>query len=192
MKKLLTILVIMFTFGGIVHADEQTDRQTAIIRSIQSKGYTYSNKGFFTAISTGDATLVEQYIDAGMSPKATFSKLPAIFFAIKSGNNDVVKVLLDKGANPNGVNLWTTPLIIAIDEKQAEIAQTLVSYGADVNQAVEGITPLNYAIKKKNPDIVRTLINAGATTTNEVLLNALKSKNDSIKSLVLTKYKLEE
>ncbi len=196
MKKILATLFIISALCSNALAAEPLNYQEQCIKQILEQNVSYSERGFFSAIQEGNTELVKLFLKAGMSANTTFLKVPAIYMAIYSHQNEIVEILLQNGANVNGdiTAVGITPLLAAIKKKDSAIVNTLIRYGADVNMtAANGnLYPLNYAIKKKNAEIVTSLINAGAKTNEDALLNALKSKNDNIKNLVLTKYKNEK
>ena len=47
-------------------------------------------------------------------------------------------------------------------------------------------------LKKKDTYIVKALVDAGANVSDDDMIDAIKSKNSEIKSLVLKKYKVDE
>ena len=58
--------------------------------------------------------------------------------------------------------------------------------------SANSVYPISYAIQKKDTYIVKTLVEAGAEITDDDMIDAIKSKNSEIKSLVLKNYKTEE
>lgn len=190
MKKIIAIIVLLLVSGiNFSYADTQTTQQMQYISTIQAQGLKYNSMGFMQAIINNNALLTEDFIKAGMSPKTTWGKVPAIYTAITCGSDKALKVLLNNGVSPNALVSGQTPLHIAIAKRQPAIVDMLISYGADVNVTTNGKTPLNYALKKKEVKIAKSLLNAGAKVNDETMVRAIKTKDASIKEIVYKEYK---
>ncbi|MCI1273019.1 MAG: ankyrin repeat domain-containing protein [Clostridiaceae bacterium] len=192
MKKRIALIALLLAIQcGItmVNADTQTTQQMQYISTIQAQGLKYDSFGFMQAIINNNALLTEDFIKAGMSPKTTWGKVPAIYTAINCGSDKALKVLLSNGVNPNTLISGESPLKIAIGKKQPQIVDILIAYGADVNASTNNESPLNYALKKKQIKIATSLLNAGAQVNDETLVRAVKTKDNAIKDAVLRQYK---
>ena len=192
MKKLFAVLFMLLAMQTAVFADAETDMHQTYIAKIQAQGIKYSTFNFFNALAEGNTQLADLFIKSGMNPDSTFMKTPAIYVAIASNQNESVKLLLKNGVDANKELAGVAPLLMAIRSKDAKIVETLISFGADVNKEAGYTKPLAYAIQKKQPKIVELLVNAGAKPDNEILVKALKSKDNYIKDTVLKRYKTME
>lgn len=192
MKKILLMLAIITVIqncGNIpAFADAETDAHQVYISKIQSKNIKYAESGLFEAISNDDSLTVELFMKAGMSPNATYMKVPALYFAISSGAGNSVQTLIEYGADVNRIQMGFTPLMFAINRKQAEVAKILVNAGAEVNTNISGMTPVNYALKKKQLSTAKFLIDAGAKVNDETVIRAIKSDDKNLKNAVFNVY----
>ena len=195
MKKVFIFLLLIGAFQSAVYAQNaeiQLSEKENCIKQILENDYKFNSFGFFTAITDGNAKYVDLFLKAGMDPNTTYLKVPAIYTAIASKQPKIVALLLDAGVDPNQKFGGLTPLMYAIRYQDQAIVQSLIAHGANVNQSANSVYPINYAIKKKDTYIVKALVDAGADVSDDDMIDAIKSKNSEIKSLVLKKYKVDE
>lgn len=133
----------------------------------------------------GKVSALEDKLDTGLSPNATFFRLfPANFneslldVAIESGQRSIVKVLLEHGASVNpftvpaspGANSEVeVPLQIAAQYGEDDVIRMLLQQGANVNQIMAGaptgttlVTSLADAVAAGNVSTVYLLLTHGA------------------------------
>lgn len=195
MKKLFMVLLLITAFQGITFAQDesvQLSEKEQCIKQILENDYKFNSFGFFSAITDGNSKYVDLFLKAGMDPNTTYLKVPALYTAIASRQPKIVELLLNAGVDPNQKFGGLTPMMYAIRYRDQAIVSLLISHGANVNMSANSVYPISYAIQKKDTYIVKTLVEAGAEITDDNMIDAIKSKNSEIKSLVLKNYKTEE
>ncbi|KAL3423017.1 het domain protein [Phlyctema vagabunda] len=131
------------------------------------------------AVKTGDRTVVELLINAGLNiNKESFSharQCPVVplIIAVTCKDATMVKLLLDRGADIDIQTHWidklsithqSTPLWEALGfELDADpIMHLLLSKGASTNIRIHGETPLIYSVGRGRTDTVQALLTHGA------------------------------
>ncbi len=133
----------------------------------------------------GKVSALEDKLDAGLSPNATFFMLfptnlnkSLLDVAIESGQRSTVKVLLEHGASVNPITVPASrglnsevevPLQIAASYGEDDVIRLLLRAGANVNQIMAGaptgttlVTPLADAVAAGNVSTVYLLLTHGA------------------------------
>lgn len=98
--------------------------------------YKPSADGLYAAAESGNATAVEQILDAGgvRFVNDLVRGQTALSIAVSKGNMEVVRVLLDHKADPNKMNVdQTTPLMRAAEIGNADLVAALMVSGADTS-----------------------------------------------------------
>jgi ankyrin repeat protein len=119
-----------------------------------------------SAIQTGNAPLLHQLLNHGISPRQLPSdgNMSLLSLAGRRGNESMVKLLLESGADPtvqddNG----KTPLHEAADWGSKESVQMLIDFGGSVSvRDKDGYTPLHAAAKGGHSEIIEILSLNGA------------------------------
>ncbi len=96
--------------------------------------YKPTAEGLYAAAESGNATAVEQILDAGGQKFVNdlVHGQTALSAAVAKGNMEVVRVLLDHKADPNKVNVdQTTPLMRAAEIGNADLVASLMVAGAN-------------------------------------------------------------
>lgn len=118
------------------------------------------------AVTNGNASDVQQELDAGANPNALYGEgiVTPLIKASTSGSVDVVKILLNAGADVNLENMQgNTALHSAARFGHADIVSVLIESGADNSSENSlGWTPLMRASRYGQAECVQILINAGS------------------------------
>jgi len=133
----------------------------------------------------GKASALEDKLDTGLSPNATFFMLfptnlneSLLDVAVETGQRSIIKVLLEHGATVNPFTVAATPdtnsevelpLQIAAQYGEDDVIRLLLRRGANVNQIMAGaptgttlLTPLADAANAGNVSTVYLLLTHGA------------------------------
>jgi len=160
---------------GAARAGADPGAEARGLAVLRARGADVSEPSFMAALLSGDAELVEAYVDAGMSP--------ALRFASFNGRAPLHLLFFGRGACDPGVRP-TPPSALAT-------ASLLLARGADVNAADDnGTTPLMLAADKCDAALLGALIAAGANVgaRNGAGLTALEmtiwSGNDGLEALI--------
>mmetsp|Transcript_22250 Transcript_22250/g.29086 ORF Transcript_22250/g.29086 Transcript_22250/m.29086 type:complete len:179 (-) Transcript_22250:221-757(-) len=118
------------------------------------------------ACSTGNISLVEEYLTKGGDPNARkgLARLMPLHVAAIYGQKDIVALLIEKGANIEGKQFeHSTALILAAQHGKKEIVSFLVEHGADIQASRhDSSTALHLASFNGHRDVVQYLIDNGA------------------------------
>lgn len=146
MKKLLSVLFMLFTFIPVCRAGEYalSDNIEQVLK-IDIRTLKYEQKQLVYAIITGNETAVKTILDFDPDPKTTYAKIPLTMFAIHSDNVNILKLLINYGFNPNETVMDVTPVELAIALKKYDSIKYLLSIGVKLSKE-------DYQIIKKSKD----------------------------------------
>ena len=156
------IMQILLGQGADNGTPEGEDKQSPAIGS----------EALFTAIESGNVTLVNLLVEAGADVNAAegFGGNTPLHEAVEEGNAEIVQILVDAGADIEAEGfMGQTPLGLAAEEGASEIMQILLGQGADSGtpegedkqSPTIGSEALFTAIKKGDVETVRLLVEAG-------------------------------
>ncbi|XP_030741067.2 ankyrin repeat, SAM and basic leucine zipper domain-containing protein 1 [Echinops telfairi] len=127
------------------------------------------NEMFKKALTTGDTSLVEELLNAGISVDSSFRYgWTPLMFAASIANVNLVRVLLNRGANASFEKDKQTVLMTACSargsqEQIIKCVELLLSRNADPNVACRRqMTPIMYAARGGHPQVVALLVAHGA------------------------------
>ena len=157
------IMQILLGQGADNGTPEGEDKQSPAIGS----------EALFTAIESGNVTLVNLLVEAGADVNAAegFGGNTPLHEAVEEGNAEIVQILVDAGADIEAEGfMGQTPLGLAAEEGASEIMQILLGQGADSGtpegedrqSPTIGSEALFTAIEKGDVETVRLLVEAGA------------------------------
>ena len=127
-----------------------------------------SDGELFSAAAAGDASRIEQSIDAGANVNANGAlKRTPLFTAAFCDRPEVVKLLIVKGATQNTIDSnGMAPLHAAVIIGGVETAKVLLANGADVNlRDAAGRTPLHLAAATNQIPLLELLLEWKANAT---------------------------
>ena len=156
------IMQILLGQGADNGTPEGEDKQSPAIGS----------EALFTAIESGNVTLVNLLVEAGADVNAAegFGGNTPLHEAVEEGNAEIVQILVDAGADIEAEGfMGRTPLSLAAEEGATEIMQILLGQGADngtpegedKQTPVIGSEALFTAVEKGDVETVRLLVEAG-------------------------------
>lgn len=107
----------------------------------------FSLDDIFAAITNGETTAIEQFLNQGMDPNIQHPDgNTALIMASREGRTEIVKTLLDHGAKVYVRNRQDeTAVMLAAYEGHNAIIDLLVAWGAELGGNRRGWTPLAYA-----------------------------------------------
>ncbi|TRZ89082.1 hypothetical protein D4R89_06655 [bacterium] len=128
-----------------------------------------SEKGFFEAIVKGEKSVVDLFLEAGMSPNAKQRGITALMEASRRGktHREIAAALIQAGAEINAQDPYgVTPLLFAAISGSLETIRMLLKSGANVKaKDVDGRTALIETLTTENdlpPETIEELIQAGS------------------------------
>lgn len=127
--------------------------------------YEFSGDSFLQCVQEGSLTMVQVFLDGGMSPDARDNyDATALMLAARGGHAPVVRALLDKGAEVNAKSDdGITALMAAAYMGQADIVEMLLAAGGDPGfRSDSGLTALSLAREAKQEAVARLLERSGA------------------------------
>ncbi len=145
----------------------------------------------FKAIRSGDATALQQRLDAGADPNAIYDGSSALMAATRSGSLDQMRLLLDHGAAPNFADQDSiTALWLAVPDTAR--TRLLLDHGADPSLfskqhysvlvklvSFAGTTPLLQSLLAKGADLKK------ASRDNILLYDAASTGDTTLLGLLL-------
>lgn len=194
MKKCLLILLSFLLLQSTSNALENkyNAEHLRLQKEIINSGLPFTPLGFYETVASGDVSMVEKYLKAGMNPNVVYIDMDGLSAAISMKNDRMVDFLLQNGADPNKVFGHWTPLNFAIWHDNDYAARKLMEQGADINKTSTGGTPLDVAVFKENYKLVKLLFDKKAAMSSRTTYIAIQSKHDEIRDLFMQNTNLEK
>lgn len=155
-----------------------------------------SKKGFFKAVSTGDAERVRAYLADEDKKDYWLNALDeqrntCLHVAARNGNPNILSLLIAQGADVNACNMrGEVPLSLGARSSTSEaVTRLLLAAGADANGGDQAKgKPLSAAVYGNNANVVSQLLEAGADPGADCpLLTALSYNYPAIAKALLEK-----
>ena len=137
-------------------------------RELRQRGLSVTAEQFLLAARSGDQSLVDLFVQAGVSIHiADTDGTPILMLAMKKGYTIIANLLIKAGADVNATDkMGMAPLLLACGKKASgfrAIAEELIKRGAYINlRDPLGYTPLLLALSGGTVEIAELLIERGA------------------------------
>jgi uncharacterized protein len=181
-QQLIALAIVMLCVAGCRNEErERAERQAAARAALEARNLGGGADGtdrLFSHEVIHDPSLINLYLDAGVSPNASEGNLTLLMVAIREGFEPLRDRLIRAGANLDMQDeQGMTALMWACVKEKHQSAAILLDAGADPNLADKwGWTALMHATTNGQKEIVRKLLAKGADTSgvNELGWSASK------------------
>jgi ankyrin repeat protein len=157
----------LFAFLLLIMACSTAEKRAR--RELDKLGIEFSEKEFFESIVKGEKSIVNIFMEAGMSPNSKQGRITALMEASRRGktHREIAAALIQAGAEINTQDPYgVTPLLFAAISGSPETIRMLLKSGANVKaKDVDGRTALIETLTTENdlpPETIEELIQAGS------------------------------
>lgn len=122
-------------------------KRSKAISALSRAQWPLDEASFFRAVREKRVEIVQEYLDAGLSPESTDQGKPVVFLALSRRSLPVLKVILARKPRLEVLDdLGQTPLILATKLGEIELVKALLKAGAEIDAADPGgRTPLFFS-----------------------------------------------